>query len=237
MLGRRRIRSGCLVHGKHCQSQREIRVQVWTFPAAGSVAGGKLQEGKGETFHGPLERWERTPPPGLDRPRGKAGALDPDPSTPLTYSRFAVRRSSKDHSAAGPGQQVPVGLLLLLRSAACAPLPGTPRPRHCPVCPVQGGPQARLKKEGTGVEAIPRRSWSFRIVLFSTTEFWPGGTLPQPSGAREQSGRWPHPGGSGHRPRGRASGGWTTHAGRGVLCVRRHRPTEGLHEPKEISDT
>ena len=42
MLGRRRIRSGCLVHGKHCQSQREIRVQVWTFPAAGSVAGGKV---------------------------------------------------------------------------------------------------------------------------------------------------------------------------------------------------
>lgn len=83
-------------------------------------------------------------PPGLDRPRGKASAMDPDPSTPLTYSRFAVRRSSKDHSAAGPGRQVPVGLRLLLRSAACAPLPGTPRPRH-------STPQA--------LPCVPRLGW------------------------------------------------------------------------------
>lgn len=64
-------------------------------------------------FH-PARYFLLSPPPIATRsgpPQGKAGATDSDPSTPLTYSRFAVRRSSKDNSAACPGWQVLVSPL------------------------------------------------------------------------------------------------------------------------------
>ncbi|CAD7693002.1 unnamed protein product [Nyctereutes procyonoides] len=82
-------------------------------------------------------------------------------------------------------------------------------------------PDPRQRRENTSPPGVdpPRKAGA--VDSDPSTPLW----------AREQSQRWPQPGRAGHRCV------QLQIAGRGVLRRRRQRPTEGLHEPKEIADT